>query len=165
MDIYFMRHGKAQERSSNIASDSKRALTEVGKKEIENIAKSLNVLGINFDEIISSPLDRAKQTGEIILKHTKIKKNMIIWDELKPETDAAKTIAKLAMMKFNSVLIIGHEPLLTNLVSKIIASEAHVNISLKKGGIIHVRKVQEGTKFVGVLRSIMTPKQLKKICK
>ena len=160
-----MRHGKAQERSSNITSDAKRTLTYVAKKEIENIAKSLDVLGMDFDEIISSPLVRAKQTGEIILRHSKNKKNLIIWEELKPETETKETIAKITTIKSNSVLIIGHEPLLTDLVSRIIASDSNVNISLKKGGIIHIKRIQDGTRFAGILRSVMTPKQLKKICK
>lgn len=75
MEVYILRHGKAEEHTQNNASDAKRKLTETGKKELECIAKAMKNLEIEVDEIISSPLVRAKQTAEIVLKHLKNKKN------------------------------------------------------------------------------------------
>ena len=41
MELYILRHGKAQEHTQNFAGDSKRELTEVGKKELCCIAKAI----------------------------------------------------------------------------------------------------------------------------
>ena len=151
MELYILRHGKAQEHTQNFAGDSKRELTEVGKKELCCIAKAIKNLEIDVDDIISSPLIRAKQTAEIIIKHVKSKKKSIkIWNELKPDS---------------SIMLVGHEPHLTDLISKIISNDGTVDISLKKGGLVHIICNIAKGKISGSLRSIMTPKQLKKLCR
>ena len=167
MDIYILRHGKAEERSQNITSDSKRPLTEAGKRELECISKAIKNFEIEFDIIISSPLVRAKQTAEITLKKVKSKKkSVVIWDELKPEIDVNQTIKKLTSLDpTSSILLVGHEPHLSSLVSQIIAGSDHADISLKKGGFAHIRSTTQKSKLLGSLRSVLTPKQLKKLCK
>lgn len=168
MELYILRHGKAQEHTQNRASDAKRQLTETGRKEIECIAKAMKNLELKTDEIISSPLIRAIQTAEISLKHiTNKKKSITIWNELKPEIETVKTIKKLITLKStSSVLLVGHEPHLTNMIGLIISDNPiNLNISLKKGGLVHIRCNPNKTKMSGSLRSMMTPKQLKKLCK
>ena len=167
VDIYILRHGKAEDRMNTVTSDSKRRLTEVGKTELEDVSKGIKTLGIEFDVVVSSPLIRAKQTAEIALKHVKSKKKSItIWNELKPEIDVKRTIKKLMSMKPNaSVLLVGHEPHLSTLISQMITRSDSAEISLKKGGFAHVRGAIQNSEFMGSLRSIMTPKQLKKLCK
>ena len=168
MDIYILRHGKAEERSQNISSDSKRRLTEVGKRDLQCIAKAISNLDIKFDVVISSPLVRAKQTADITLKQVKSKKKTItIWNELKPEIPVNETIKKLATMKpTSSVLLVGHEPHLTMLIGALISPDSnHVDISLKKGGFVHIRGFHEKSRISGSLLCILTPKQLKKLCK
>ncbi len=166
MELYLLRHGKAQEHTQSIASDAKRELTEVGKKELDCIAKAIKNLEIDVDDIISSPLIRAKQTAEIAIKYVKSKKPVKIWNELKPEIDVEKTIKRLTTLKpDSSIMLVGHEPHLTDLISKIISNNFTVDISLKKGGLAHVRCNITKGKVTGSLRSIMTPKQLKKLCR
>jgi len=167
MDIYILRHGKAVERSQNITSDSKRSLTEAGKKEMDCISNAIKNFEIEFDVIISSPLVRAKQTAETALKNVKSKKkSVVIWDELKPEINVMQTIKKLATLNpTSSILLVGHEPHLSSLISQIISGSDNANISLKKGGFAHVRGTPQKSKLIGSLRSVLTPKQLKKLCK
>ena len=167
MEIFLLRHGKAEERTYNIRSDSKRKLTEAGKKEIKLVAKGIRNLNIDFDFVISSPLVRAKQTAEITLKYVDNTKPLQIWNELKPEIDVKKTITKLTTISpSSSVLLIGHEPHLTTLIGTIISSNSkNLNIFLKKGGFVHIQASQEKSSIFGSLRSILTPKQIKKLCK
>lgn len=167
MDIYILRHGKAEEHVQTIRGDQKRKLTESGKKEIELVAKGIKILDIEFDYIISSPLIRAKQTANIALKMIKIKKkSLLIWSELKPESSVDSTIKKLKIIKPSaSVLLVGHEPHLSTLTSKIISRSEDVGIILKKGGLVHLRCSTIRSEFVGSLRSLMTPRQIKKLCK
>lgn len=167
MDIYILRHGKAEEHTQTISSDYKRQLTETGKKELECIAKAIKNLDIEFDTIISSPLIRAKQTAEIIKKHVKSKKKIIFWDELKPEIDVSKTVKKLyAFKSTSSVLLVGHEPHLSTLIAVLISNNSNsANISLKKGGFVHIKANHNKSELSCFLRSLMTPKQLKKLCK
>lgn len=167
MEIYILRHGKAEERSQNITSDSNRRLTEEGKRDLDCIGKAIKNLGNEFDYVITSPLVRAKQTAEIVLKQIKNKKkSILVWNELKPEIDVTLTIKKLSKLQTSSrVLLVGHEPHLTNLIGQIISGTDEVNISLKKGGFVHIRGSPQKSQIRGSLRSILTPKQLKKLCK
>lgn len=166
MEIFIIRHGKAEERSLKIKSDSKRKLTEQGKKELEWISKGLKNLNLDIDYIISSPLTRAIETSEIISKNLCLKgKQSTIWDELKPESnvlDAHKKLAKLAPE--SKILLVGHEPHLTKLISSIISTGCDISINLKKGGFVSIRGNSSQSKIIGSLRSILTPKQLK-LCK
>lgn len=165
MDIYILRHGKA-EHTQNITSDTKRQLTETGRKELECIAKTLKSFDIKVDAIISSPLVRAKETAVIMAKHLwKKKKKITIWDELKPESNVLDIHKKLIKLTPNTkILLVGHEPHLTDLISSIISPESNVAINLKKGGFVSISVNSSESKIVGTLQSILTPKQLK-LCK
>ena len=165
MDIYILRHGKASNRLPNIKSDAKRKLTEAGKMELEEIMKGLKNFNISFDFIISSPLTRALETAEITAKHIGKKNKITIWDELKPESSVIETQKKLSKLNIDSkILLVGHEPHLTNLIISIISTDGDVDILLKKGGLAHLRVIQSQSKIIGSLRSLLTPKQLK-LCK
>ena len=55
-EIYIIRHGIAAERGEAYPDDSKRPLTAKGIARLKKEAKSLEELGIAFDQIITSPL-------------------------------------------------------------------------------------------------------------
>jgi uncharacterized phosphatase len=69
MLIYFVRHGEtAANREGRIQGQSlDEPLTEAGVRQVESI---LPLLPGDFDLLFSSPLKRAKQSAEIIAKHT-----------------------------------------------------------------------------------------------
>ncbi len=166
MDIYILRHGKAEERMSSIKSDVKRKLTFAGKKELEEVVKGIKKFDIPFDFIISSPLVRSIETAEIAGKSLfKKEKKITIWNELKPESSVLATQKKLTTLSaYAKVLLVGHEPHLSNLITSIISDDSSLDISLKKGGFAHIRGNSSKFKIVGSLRSLLTPKQLK-LCK
>ncbi|MBQ9673270.1 MAG: histidine phosphatase family protein [Ruminococcus sp.] len=65
MKIYFARHGQTDWNKNNkVCGLTDVSLTEKGKEQAKNLAEKL--LTENIDIIISSPLKRAVQTGEII---------------------------------------------------------------------------------------------------
>jgi phosphohistidine phosphatase len=166
VDLFIIRHGKAEEYSPKLKSDSKRKLTEEGKKELELISKGLKNLNIKIDCIISSPLNRAMETSEILSQYLIVKeKKITLWDELKPESNVLDTHEKISTFSPDSkILLVGHEPHLTNLISSIISPRGNVSINLKKGGFVAIRITNSKSKIEGSLRSVLTPKQLK-LCK
>ncbi|GKS66841.1 phosphohistidine phosphatase SixA [Nitrosarchaeum sp.] len=163
MELYIIRHGKAEEIS--ISSDAKRRLTKTGIQELEYISKALKNFDIQVDYVFSSPLIRAKETAEIVAKQLLVKKKKIItWDELKPESDVLDIHKKFLKLSPDAkILLVGHEPHLTNLISSII-SQCNVTMSLKKGGFVSMSITSSKSRITGTLRSILTPKQLK-LCK
>jgi phosphohistidine phosphatase SixA len=60
-------------------------LAPVFYKEVEDISRSLNTLGIRFDFIITSPLKQAYLTALIVAKTFEVQKKIQEWNELTPE--------------------------------------------------------------------------------
>ena len=162
MDLLILRHGEAGRRS-NLASDFKRSLTVEGKQEIVEIANGLKSLDVKIDYILSSPLLRAKQTAEIVAKSIKYKSKIEEIDSLKPEGSRLEFYSVLSKFKQDSmVLVVGHEPYLSEMVGEAI-SQSGCQIDLKKAGLARIRVLKTLPKIRGELRWLLTPKQLKKM--
>lgn len=167
VDIYILRHGKAEAHTPTISGDHQRQLTESGRIDMEVIAKAIKNMHIEFDSIVSSPLVRAGQTAEIVAKRMgHERKSIKIWEELKPEMDVSMTIKRLLDLKPGfSVLLVGHEPHLSSLIHAIISGnkqgDSRLCIILKKGGFAHLRADKTRQALLGCLKNLLAPKQLR----
>lgn len=163
MDLFILRHGEAGQRVSAGRGDFQRPLTAAGQKEVSDIATSLKDLGIKLDVVISSPLKRAHQTASIVAKTFKIEKKMQDWAELSPEGNRLDLYNKLLQLKQqSSVLVVGHEPYLSEMISEMIFEGNNGGrIDLKKTGLARIRIVSSTPKFQGELRWLLTPKLLR----
>jgi phosphohistidine phosphatase len=163
LDLFILRHGEAGQRVSAGRGDFQRSLTTAGQNEVSDIAKSLKELGTKFDVVITSPLKRAHQTAAIVAKTLKIEKKMQDWAELSPEGNRLDLYNKLSQLKQqSSVLVVGHEPYLSKMVSEIIFDGNNGGrIDLKKTGLARIRIISSTPKFQGELRWLLTPKLLR----
>lgn len=66
--VYFVRHGESEDNAVPVFQSPNSLLNEKGKKQAENIAQRVSKL--SFDALIASPLERARQTAEVIAKAT-----------------------------------------------------------------------------------------------
>ena len=157
-----MRHGEAGRRSPS-PGDSKRSLTAEGKQEIVDLSNGLKSLEIKLNCIFTSPLLRAKQTAEIVAKSLKYKGKIEEIGALKPEGSRLEFYSVLSKLKQDSVvLVVGHEPYLSEMISEAI-SQSGCRINLKKSGLARVRILSTLPKIRGELRWLLTPKHLKKM--
>jgi phosphohistidine phosphatase len=165
MDLFILRHGEAGKRIASGDKDSERPLTVAGQKEVADISKSLQDLGIKFDFIITSPLKRAHQTAAIVAKAFKNEKKIKDWTELSPEGDRLELYRKLSQFKEpSSVLVVGHEPYLSEIISEIICDGKIGHIVLKKAGLAKIRIISSAApKMQGELRWLLTPRHMKNI--
>lgn len=166
MELYILRHGEAGKRLAAGSKDSERGLTVTGEQEVREIAGALAELGVKPDFVASSPLARARQTAEIVVKKLKVKKgNFELWDELKPEGSRLELYSKLARFKADdSVMIVGHEPYLSSLVRDLaFDGQGSARIVLKKAGLVKVGVTALKPKAKGELRWLLTPRHLKRI--
>jgi phosphohistidine phosphatase len=163
LDLFILRHGEAGQRVSAGRGDFQRSLTAAGQKEVSDIAKSLKELGTKFDVVITSPLKRAHQTAAIVAKIFKMEKKMQDWDELSPEGNRLDLYNKLSQLKQqSSVLVVGHEPYLSGMISEMIFDGNNGGkIALKKSGLARIRIISSAPKLHGELRWLLTPKLLK----
>ncbi len=120
---------------------------------------------LRFDLILSSPYERAKRTAEIVAEELKLKKRLKLSDSLKYENDPALVIGEIAVLKPvpKDLLLVGHEPYLSRLISWLTSGEVEVAIDFKKGGLckLELGKLHPGK--CAQLVWLLTPKQMKEM--
>jgi phosphohistidine phosphatase len=171
LDLYLLRHGDAGKRMAAAGGNSGDVpLTIVGREEIAIIARSVKDLNLKFSAIVTSPLKRAVQTAKIIAKVLAMEKRISIWDELVPEGNRSELYNMLNQYtRESSVLMIGHEPYLSNMMYDMIFQKNRVNqlgrINLKKAGLAKIRVISLTPNISGELRWLLTPRILKLLAK
>jgi len=167
LDLFILRHGEAEQRVSTEHSDFDRPLTAAGQEEVLGIAKSLNKLGIKFDIVVTSPLKRAHQTAMIAAKVFNNEQRVEEWNELKPEGNRLNLYHKLSQFKEqSSILLVGHEPYLSEVVSELIfEGNSSGRIVLKKAGLARIRIISSTPKLQGELIWLLAPSLLENMSK
>jgi phosphohistidine phosphatase len=89
------------------------------------------------------------------------KDKLAVWNELAPGGDP-DTVCYTASLQGNdaAVLIVGHEPALSLLMSKIICGDVNASIVISKGGLAKIRNYSFETHPSGDLQWLLTPKQM-----
>ena len=124
MKLYVMRHGPAEDQAES-GRDFNRALTATGRERVRAVAKALEAKDESPHHIATSPLVRAVQTAEIVAVATKLSERggtVETRRELASGSDADIYVAKLleGHDKKKRVMIVGHEPDLSALVTKLL---------------------------------------------
>ncbi|MDZ7361152.1 MAG: phosphohistidine phosphatase SixA [candidate division KSB1 bacterium] len=160
MELYIIRHAIAAMREEWTGSDDKRPLTEKGKKKMEQIARGLAAMEIDFTHIFSSPLVRAQQTAEILQKILKFD-HADETDLLVPSADPAAMIPFLNKLPDNAdVALVGHEPHVSALLSYLLSGEHKNFAAFKKGGVAMLEGYAPLRPGKLVLRWLLEPNHL-----
>ncbi|HEX7862925.1 MAG TPA: phosphohistidine phosphatase SixA [Verrucomicrobiae bacterium] len=136
MDLYIMRHGIAEDVSAS-GRDRDRVLTEEGRDKSREGGKALRKLDVEFDAIFSSAFPRAWQTAELVADELDEKKLLQELPELEAESNVQRALGGLKRVLKNqaSVLIVGHEPILSQLISVLLSGHSGLSITMKKGAV------------------------------
>jgi phosphohistidine phosphatase len=153
MEIYILRHGIAVERGTRGYAK--------GEEKMRQIAAALVAMGLNFDLILSSRLIRAQQTAEIVAEE--LDKETTFTDFLAPGANALELIAEINDEKPQRVLLVGHEPDLSELISMLITGTSEARIEFKKGGLCKLTSDRLTFGQCATLNWLLTPKQLRSI--
>jgi phosphohistidine phosphatase len=163
MNLYLLRHGVAAELNARrLASDSDRPLTPEGKRKLRQIARAMQALELSFDLILSSPYLRARQSAEIVAEGFEARKRLHCSENLIPGGSAGALVASLNQLHPTpeNILLVGHEPDLSQLVSLLVTGRKDASIVFKKGGLckLTVESLKSGR--CATLEWILTGKQL-----
>jgi phosphohistidine phosphatase len=160
LELYLIRHGIAAERGKEWPDDSKRPLTPDGISRLRKTARGLNAIGVGFDQIVTSPLVRTRQTADIFAEELKSKPPVVTADALAPAGTPASVIQEIARhVRKPRVALVGHEPNLGELAGQLIGSRTP--LEFKKGGICRIDFDVLPPKGAGALRWFLTPKILR----
>ena len=145
MLIYFLRHGDAS--SNSRYSDEERPLTDLGVHQATLVGTLLQRMNIAIDAILSSPLKRAQETTSLVLSNIK-KQQVVLSEYLLNGSDPQKLFEQLNKLRVSSVLLIGHEPSLSETISLLIGGNKNVEIEMRKCSLAGVQisiPIHEGT--------------------
>lgn len=129
MVIYVLRHGDALPADFD---DTGRELSPLGTEQALRAGRWLKHLRITPGVFLVSPLRRAQQTADGVGISLRIPERRTT-QYLTPTTDPRNTIAELTSVQNSSVLLVGHEPHLSTLVSMLTAGSRKAGIQIKTG--------------------------------
>ena len=164
MKIHVLRHGIAVVRDDlDVKNDSARQLTARGKRQLRQTAAAMKKMGLRFDLILSSPYLRAKQTAEIVAESLKLKKQLKFSDALAPDGSPKNLIRQLNESKPapENVLLVGHEPYLSCLISLLTTGGMDLAMDFKKGGLCKLETGKLNYDRCAALAWLLTPRQMK----
>ena len=135
MQLLVVRHAVAEDQETWAPrDDALRPLTAPGKKKMKEAAKALRALVPRLDVVGTSPLTRALQTAEILVKAYEMSAPTKV-EALAPGQRAAAVAPWLRTMATRkTVAVVGHEPGLGALVSWLAAGSERSFLDLGKGG-------------------------------
>lgn len=161
MDLYFLRHANAGESLPNPKQDEKRPLDELGVEQSQRMGRVLAAMGVEVDAIISSPLTRATQTAALVAAELGYEKSVLIENALRPDADFEQFRDLVRRhTKQKAVMVVGHNPTLSEFLSLLVSDEAtDSTIELKKGAVAKVELKRRRP----LLQWILTPKTVQVI--
>jgi len=171
MELYLARHGDYRLPNT---SKYKTSLTQQSTIEIDILAKTIMKSKLENPIIFSSPLPYCYDSAKIIHNQLrkKYKKNatksniLLTSDHLLPERNRFEFYKILSNLNFrSSVIIIGHEPYLTRMITDIIyldsLNHSFNHTFLRKSGLAKLVVHSFTPSITGELRWLLTPRILK----
>ena len=134
MELYLVQHGAAKSESE----DPARPLTEEGRRTVQRVAEFLAARGVRIDRVEHSDKLRAQQTAEILAARLHPAEGPLQVAGLAPNDDVEPTRARL-MEESRSLMLVGHLPHLSRLVSRLLGLDAdRPVVQFQMGGVVRL---------------------------
>jgi len=166
MELYILRHAIAELLTASVrGGDSGRQLTAEGAGKMRRAARGMKAAKMSFDLILSSPYVRAKQTAEIVANVFGLEKRVELLPALTPEGNPKELLDALnrRQRKGKRILLVGHEPYLSRLISVLISGDTRMSIDFKKGGLCKLSAESLEYGQCATLEWLLTPGVMKRL--
>ena len=155
MELYFFRHGQAEDAQGPEFDDFARKLTDKGIERTQAAARALHKLGVKPARIYTSPRLRARQTADILAS------TLGLTPQAQEEVNFGFNPEHIPALIHDvtndlALMFVGHEPDLSITVGALVGGG---DIEMKKGGVARVDLLAR-TPIRGVLLWVMTPRVL-----
>jgi phosphohistidine phosphatase len=167
MNLFILRHAIASNPGEDglpaDLPDAERPLSRDGKEKMVRAAEAMRELGLKFDAVLSSPLLRTRQTAQTVAKELKLKTKPVLTAHLAPDGSPKLLIEQLLEtgVSAKNILLVGHEPYLSQFISLLISGNTTSAIELKKGSLAKLEVRHLGYARCASLAWLLTPKQLR----
>jgi phosphohistidine phosphatase len=159
--IYVVRHAIAAESGPDYPDDSRRPLTPKGAERFREAVVGLLALGVEIDEILTSPYVRARQTADL-LAEAYAKPPRITNVHALAEGQPIEVIDTLARYgKRRSLAVVGHAPHIGLVAARLLGHRR--GLDFKKGAVACIEVEALPLPRPGDLRWFATPAMLRRI--
>jgi phosphohistidine phosphatase len=117
--LYLMRHAPAEDQAGS-GRDFDRELTVSGRGRARDVARALADAGEGPRRILSSPYVRARETAELVAERFEPRPPIETCAELGCGGDALPVVQRLLGEGARRVMLVGHEPDLTELAMRLL---------------------------------------------
>lgn len=132
MKLYLMQHGRPVAKEE----DPERPLSSQGIDDVKKMAEFLGKCSVRVSRVLHSGKTRAKQTAEIIISRLNPGKETIEQKGLSPMDDVKYCVEQINKAE-EDMMIVGHLPHLTRLISLlVVGSESISVVSFQQGGVV-----------------------------
>ena len=157
MDVFVLRHAIAEDAGPGQA-DSERRLTDQGRDRLRLVVRKAIGAGMDPAVVLTSPYVRARQTAEILLEELDRPCDLVTTANLTPHADVAGLWQELReYSRLSPVIVVGHNPQLSEFVSVLIGSPRYA-VEMKKAAIAYVKDAGNGSRPTGRLAWMLTAK-------
>jgi len=157
LHLYLIRHADAVPHGDPNYADDDRPLTDLGRKQARALGKALAAKDVHFDVILSSPLPRARETAEEMLKGLPEPKPAVEFaDELAPGGKRRKIDRAILKHDGAAIALVGHEPDLGEYAARLIGAKKAC-LGLAKPSVVCVACADPPGKGCGSLVWLIPP--------
>jgi phosphohistidine phosphatase len=158
VDLYLIRHADALALGERgVTEDAERPLSEKGEDQANVAAKALQKRGIELDRLYTSPLLRARQTADILVKTWSAGALAVeACDALEPGSKPRKLSRFLLKQQGERVGLVGHMPHLAELAAWLIGSKK-AQLDIAKSGVVCLHCGEATGKGLAELQWLVTP--------
>jgi phosphohistidine phosphatase len=165
VNLLIIRHGPAgnrEEWEAEGGDDRLRPLTPKGKKEVRKAAAGLRQLVPALDLLATSPWTRAAQTAQLLATEygCEVTEVEALTSEHEPK-DLTPWLQRQGGKE--SLGLVGHEPHLGLLVGYLLSGKSTGFIELKKGGACLVEMENPSRAGRGILKWLLTDRELRRL--
>ena len=159
MNLYIIRHAIAVPRGApEYEDDSQRPLTDKGRKKMNKIVKGFRQFGVELDMILSSPYVRARDTAKILANEFNMQDQIRFTDHLIPPADFKDLIDEVQeKYDVDSLALVGHEPMLGELIGWLTTGNKDLMINFRKGGVCYLSADDLYRTYRATLEWLLTP--------
>jgi phosphohistidine phosphatase len=164
MMLYVLRHSEAEETAPGGGGDEARRLTSRGREKMRAAAAGMRSLGVKFEALLTSPLTRAQETADVVAAAWANEPPPQMLPALASGVAPAEAVAALVpFARYNGVMIVGHEPQLSGLVSLLLSGSSDlVHLRLRKGGCVALEVANRFERGGAELHWMATQRQLRR---
>lgn len=158
--LVLVRHAIAEERGPAWPDDDLRPLSREGLRKWKQAARGLALLVPEPDALLTSPLVRTTQTADALAQALPSRIRLEPFVALRPDARIVDILAALKARKVKgTVLLVGHEPTLSELASTLLHLQGPIDF--KKGAAMSIVTPGLGERGPGRLEWFLTPRVLR----